>query len=111
MFRSGEAFLSPQAKGALQPIGRMLAGMPNALVVEGHTDDVRITAGPHRTNWELSVARAYAVLEHLSKTFDIPEERFIVAGYGEFKPLESNAAPSGRARNRRIEIIIMRRAA
>lgn len=111
LFRSGEADLSPQAKKALQPIGRMLAGMPNSLVVEGHTDDVRISAGPHRTNWELSVARAYAVLEHLSQAFGIPEERFIVAGYGEFKPLGSNTTPSGRARNRRIEIIIMRRGA
>lgn len=108
LFRSGEAELSQKAKEALAPVGKLLSTLPNAAVVEGHTDAIPVVSGPYRTNWELSVARAHSVLDHLSKAHSVPEARFVVAGYGEYRPVDSNLTRVGRARNRRIEVVIQR---
>lgn len=109
LFRSGRAKIIPQAKKTLDALGPMLKKMPNDIIVEGHTDVVPIVSGPYQTNWELSVARSYSVIEYFSKRFGLPEKRFITAGYGEHRPISSNATRTGRARNRRIEIVIVRK--
>lgn len=75
--------------------------------IEGHTDNVPL--GPnirYRDNWELSAARAQNVMRLLQIETGIPEERFAVAGYGEFNPVADNASESGRNQNRRVEIYI-----
>ncbi|MGC9512615.1 MAG: OmpA/MotB family protein [Fidelibacterota bacterium] len=75
--------------------------------IEGHTDNVPL--GPNvkfRDNWELSAARAQSVMRILHQGTGIPEERFAVAGFGEFNPVASNETEAGRNRNRRVEIYI-----
>jgi len=75
--------------------------------IEGHTDNVPL--GPNvkfRDNWELSAARAQSVMRILHQETGIPEERFAVAGFGEFNPVASNETESGRNQNRRVEIYI-----
>ena len=109
LFDSGSAFLKPGSLPILQQVFKSLNDMPNAIQIEGHTDDRPLGRGSKfSTNWELSSARAFAVLRFLEIN-GIPEQRLSATGYGEFRPVQSNATPVGRAANRRIEINIMRR--
>ncbi len=108
-FASGSAALDPAAEKDLDAIGALLAAMPNEVLIEGHTDDVRIASGRYRTNWELSSARAASVRAYLGRRFGIPDGRFVIAGYGEFRPIASNATREGRLKNRRIELIVTRK--
>ena len=109
LFDSGSAFLKPSSLPMLQQIVASLQDMPNAIQVEGHTDDRPLGAGSKfASNWELSAARAFAVLRFLEIT-GIPQQRLAATGYGEFRPVKPNDTPEGRSANRRIEINIMRR--
>ncbi len=107
LFPTALADLSPQAAEPLARLAAVLQEMPNQVVVEGHTDDVRLAVSPYKSNWELSVARSYSVIERLVAA-GVPPARLVAAGYGEHRPLTTNADDAGRARNRRVEILIMR---
>jgi chemotaxis protein MotB len=109
LFDSGSAALKPESFPMLQQVVKSLSGMPNSIQIEGYTDDRPLLPGSKfASNWELSAARAFAVLRFFESN-GIPEQRLSATGYGEFRPLETNATPDGRAANRRIEINIMRR--
>lgn len=108
-FRSGSADLQPQAEQDLRPIAEMLKGLPNAIIVAGHTDDVPISSSRYKSNWELSSARAAAVRRFLVEKAGISESRLIMAAYGEYKPVADNKTPEGRRLNRRIELTVVRR--
>ena len=109
LFDSGSAFLKPRSLPMLQQVVESLRDMPNSIQIEGHTDDRPLAAGSKfASNWELSAARAFAVLRFFEIS-GIPQQRLAATGYGEFRPVKSNATPEGRAANRRIEINIMRR--
>lgn len=108
LFRSGQATLRPASRRRLRALAGLLRSVPSPILVEGHTDDLPLRAGPYRSNWELSAARAASVIAQLSSDFRIPESRFVAAGYGEFRPVADNATAAGRARNRRIEILLAR---
>lgn len=107
LFELGEAALAPQAHKALGLLSRVLKEIPNQVIIEGHTDSVPISAGPYRTNWELSVARSQAVIERLAGE-GIAAGRLVASGYGEHRPLAPNDSPEGREKNRRVEILILR---
>ena len=109
LFESGSAFLKSESLPILQQVVKSLNDMPNSIQIEGHTDDRPTVRGSKfDSNWELSSARAFAVLRFFEIN-GIPEQRLSATGYGEFRPLQSNATPEGRSANRRIEINIMRR--
>jgi len=108
LFESGKAELSEGVRKDLEGLGRIIASLPNEVVVEGHTDSVPMRSPEFASNYELSAARARAVVQFLSDSVEIPPSRFSVAGYGEFRPVAGNETPAGRAGNRRIEIAIMR---
>ena len=109
LFDSGSAYLKSDAFTLLQEIVLALAELPNQIQVEGHTDNRPLGPGSKQaSNWELSAARAFAVLRFLEIN-GIPQQRLSAIGYGEFRPLQSNDTPEGRAANRRIEINILRR--
>lgn len=107
LFPSAFSTLSAQADEPLLKLARVLKELPNTVVIEGHTDDVRLTKSPYRSNWELSVSRSNSVIEKLVSA-GVPPERLVAAGYGEFRPVAANDSPEGRARNRRVEILILR---
>ena len=110
LFSSGRAKLEPNALGVLAAMGKLLHKLEkNDILIEGHTDAAPIKSGDYATNWELSAARADAVVEYLSAGFKIPNERLISAAYGEYRPVAPNSTAQGRARNRRIEILVIRR--
>ncbi len=77
-------------------------------MIAGHTDDIPIKTARFRSNWELSAARSVTVMHFLSSVIEIDETRFLVEGHADSKPLESNDTADGRARNRRVEIVIVK---
>jgi len=108
LFRSGKAELGGSSADVLGPVAAVLNTLPNDVIVEGHTDAVPIKSGDYGTNWELSAARANAVVDLLAARYSVPQERMIAAAYGEHRPAAPNDTAEGRARNRRIEIIVPR---
>lgn len=107
LFRLGSARLSPVSAKVLRPLTRVLANVPNAVIIKGHTDNLPIKGGDHKTNWELSAARAFSVIRYFADR-GLEPKRFHARGYGEFRPTAENTTPEGRAKNRRIEITIIR---
>ena len=109
LFDPGDASLKSGSLPILQEIVASLNDLPNAVQIEGHTDDRPLGKGAKfDSNWELSAARAFAVLRFLEIN-GIAQQRLSAIGYGEFHPLEKNDTPEGRMTNRRIEINILRR--
>ena len=107
LFSSGRADLQDRAKEVLKPIVDELKKLPNEVVVEGHTDNVPIRSGRYSTNWELSMARAYSVISYFEE-LGMDKKRLAGIGYGENRPVAENTPFDGRARNRRIEISLMK---
>jgi chemotaxis protein MotB len=103
-FETGSHTLSAHAKTSLDIIGRAVSRVTNGVVVEGHTDSIPMTCC--YTNWELSAFRAGAVVRYLEHQHAIPSTRFTLAGYADTRPVADNATAEGRARNRRIEVVI-----
>jgi chemotaxis protein MotB len=108
LFGSGSAELRGDCIPFLSKMAQSLAELPNPIQIEGHTDN-RPLVGNKKflSNWELSSARAFAVL----RAFEInglPSSRLSAIGYGEFRPVKPNDTEQGRSANRRIEINIMR---
>jgi chemotaxis protein MotB len=108
LFGSGVARLSVPAVEALQRLADTLRTFPNAIRVEGHTDDRRISTAAYPSNWELSAARAASVV-HLFMDRGIAAQRLAVVGYGEFRPAMANSSVTGRNANRRVEVLIFNR--
>lgn len=111
LFDSGEATLSTRGQEVLGRVAAVLQTIADKQIqVSGHTDDIPIKNEELKkqfpTNWELSAARAVNVVRHLSETGGVKRERLTAAGYGEYHPIASNATPTGRAKNRRIEILL-----
>ncbi len=109
-FGSGSAELLPEAAPILRRIGVLAQAMPDLdLEVDGHTDDVPVR-GAFASNLELSLARAARVVHELASAAPDVAARAIAAGFGEHRPVASNADETGRARNRRVEIRLVPRA-
>ena len=113
LFDSGKAKLRPEAHAVLDKVARVLnqeAG-DQPIGIEGHTDNQPIKRSGWKDNWELSLARARAVLTYLVKERELAPTRVSAIGYGEYRPIASNATPAGRRMNRRVEIVVLPKAA
>ena len=106
LFGSGSAQLSSAAVKALRDISRVLGTVPNSVMVEGNTDNRPIHTEEFPSNWELSAARAASVV-HLLTRFDIDPSRLSAIGYGEHRPVADNDSDEGRAKNRRVTLVIL----
>ncbi|WP_340701081.1 flagellar motor protein MotB [Brevibacillus borstelensis] len=107
LFSSGSADLREDGKQVVDHIAQVLERFSYKVRIEGYTDDVPITHSSFRSNWELSSARAIAVMREMVDGHGLAAERFTVAGWGEYKPLVDNTSPENRSRNRRVEIVIL----
>lgn len=107
LFPSASAAIRTGALPLLDVVGSVIAELPNEIRVEGHTDNIPVGTSRYPTNWELSSARATAVLRYIVEEVGVPAERAFAAGYGQFRPEASNATPEGRALNRRADIVIL----
>ncbi len=109
LFPSGSATLSRDGKATLGKVADAFKDLKDRIVrVEGHTDNVPIKSAAFPSNWELSAARAIAVVRFLQAA-GVDPAKLAAAGYGEWQPIASNDAPEGRAQNRRIEISLAAR--
>jgi chemotaxis protein MotB len=106
LFPSGVATLSPPAEKVLEQLAHTLRPFPNAIRVEGHTDDRPINTPAFPSNWELSAARAASVV-HLFTRVGLDPARLAVIGLGENRPAQSNASAEGRNANRRVLLVIL----
>ena len=110
-FPLGSAALTDDAKSFLIRLADALRATNAGLRIEGHTDDVPLNGGRFGTNWELSTARASAVVLFLIKEASFAPDRLSAAGYGEFRPRVANDTPEHRALNRRVDVVVIDRAA
>jgi chemotaxis protein MotB len=106
LFPSGSAQLSPDASGVIAQLAGVVAGLPNAVRVEGHTDNVPIKNALFYSNWELSAARAGSVVRMLAG-HGVAPGRLAVVGLGQEHPAKTNDTPEGRNANRRVVIVIL----
>lgn len=106
LFASGQSELTKNSIVSLEEIGKSLKLVKGDIVVEGHTDNVPIRGGRFHSNWELSAARSFRVIEALSRA-GVEQGRMAAWGFGENRPLTSNLDEAGRSKNRRIEIVLI----
>lgn len=110
LFGTGSWAVGAEGKTAVVAVGKVLADNPDiSVLIEGHTDDDKILGnigGGIENNWDLSTKRATAIVNILSENKGVKKDNLTAAGRGEFAPLMSNDTPEGKAKNRRIEIIL-----
>lgn len=108
LFDSGQAELKPEGAATLAEVATVLSSIEGRVFqIAGHTDNVPIRSRRYGSNWELSTARAVVVARYMIETAGMPADRISAAGYADTVPIESNDTEEGRARNRRIEIVLM----
>jgi chemotaxis protein MotB len=107
LFDPGRSAVKPSSGAALSTVACVLEKWRGDAAVEGHTDSLPVGGSVYSSNWELSTARATSVLALLVEEHGISPGRLSAAGYAEFRPVESNATPEGRARNRRVDIVLI----
>jgi chemotaxis protein MotB len=110
LFQTGSWAVGVEGKKAVVELGKVLAQNPDiSVLIEGHTDDDKILGtigGGVENNWDLSTKRATAIVNILSENKDINRQSLTAAGRGEYAPLMANTTAEGKAKNRRIEIIL-----
>jgi chemotaxis protein MotB len=107
-YDSGSAQMRPQTLRILDQIAPYLKRNGNQIAVEGFTDNVPISTAQYPTNWELSAARAVGIARYLVEHDRIPGSRVSAAGYGEYRPRNSNSTDAQRQANRRVDIVLLR---
>jgi chemotaxis protein MotB len=107
LFPSGEDVIAAEAYAGLGKVASAIAKLPNPVRLEGHTDAVPIHTPRFRSNWDLSAARSIALMEILTVRFTVPRGRLSIAGYADTAPIAPNDSEVGRARNRRVDIVVL----
>ncbi|MDT3429021.1 chemotaxis protein MotB [Paenibacillus forsythiae] len=110
LFASGQARVKPESQQLARSISQMLQQFPDyEVVVQGYTDNIPISNSEYSSNWDLSANRALQFMKILLINPYLNPEKFSVIGYGEYHPIASNATAAGRAKNRRVEVSILRK--
>jgi len=108
LYPVGSAVLQPEGRAVLDALAPALAHLPNDISVEGHTDNQPIVGGgEYPTNWELSTARATAVVRYLIDAHGLVASRLAAAGYADTRPIVPNTSASNQGLNRRVEIVVL----
>ncbi len=109
LFPSGSAELVDESQLVVPVVAGLLAAIPERVIISGHTDNLPIATAQYPSNWELSSARAMTFMKALfMSNATLNPARFSAIGYSEYRPVASNDTEEGRARNRRVEIMIAR---
>lgn len=106
LFATGDAHLTPQSAATVDTLAGALRPKPWQIAVEGHTDDVAIHTVRFASNWELSAMRAAVVARRLSE-LGIDARRLAATGHADSRPLADNQTADGRARNRRVHLLVL----
>jgi len=108
-FESGSATMRARSLSSFDRLAKLLAARGCAIRIEGHTDNVPIHNAHFNDNWQLSTSRAAELVRLLIVNFDFAPERLSAAGYAEYHPIASNNTPEGRALNRRVDVVVLRK--
>lgn len=107
LFGSGSAIIADSGKNTLNDLGELIQQFDNAVVIEGYTDNVPMNNNNFSSNWELSTGRALSVLRYLSEERNVDPTRLAAKGYGEYHPILPNDSESNKAKNRRVNIVLV----
>lgn len=107
LFDPGKAIIKEEFEDSMLEIANIITATKNYIRIEGHTDNVPMSSEIYPSNWELSSARAISVVRLFVDKAGASPDVFIAVGFGEYKPVADNKTEEGRARNRRIDIIIL----
>jgi len=107
MFNSGEVALRPEALPFLKALSEALIELDRQIRIEGHTDNVPIRTAQFPSNWELSAIRAVMAVRVMSELYGVPANHLSAVGRGDSVPRADNLTPENRAKNRRVEIIVL----
>lgn len=110
LFHSGEAAVRPEALRFLEGLGAAILELDRHTRVEGHTDNVPIRTAQFPSNWELSAGRAVMVVRVLSELYGVPADHLAAVGHAETRPVTANSDAKQRAKNRRVEVVILEQA-
>ena len=110
LFNSGEAAVRPEALRFLEGLGTAIIELNRHTRIEGHTDNVPIRTAQFPSNWELSSTRAVMVVRVLSELYGVPVDHLAAVGHAETRPVTANADAEQRAKNRRVEVVILEQA-
>lgn len=106
-FDSGSARLKKESVETLATIAGALNQYANMFRIEGHTDNVPMRSAEFRSNWELSTIRATTVVHFLAETAGFDPGSLSAVGYGEYRPISGNESQDSRAKNRRVDIVLL----
>ena len=106
-FPSGADVIAEDRYSSIEKIADAIRPLPNAVRLEGHTDSIPIHNARFRSNWDLSAARGIAMLQLLTERYKIPDQRLAVVGFAETSPIDTNESAEGRARNRRVDVVVL----
>jgi len=109
LFNSGDAEVLKGISHLLLKVSTMLSSLDNSIKIVGHTDNVPIRTAKFRSNWELSAMRAINVMSFFVERGELRPERFSIQGNGQYSPKYNNSTDEGRAKNRRVEIFLIRK--
>ena len=107
LFDSGKAEIKSESINVLDTIAKIIQETDNEIVAEGNTDNVPINSAAYRSNWELSTERALSIVRYLIENKNINPNRISLKGYGEFNPIVPNDTPENKAKNRRVDILVV----
>jgi chemotaxis protein MotB len=105
MFQSGSAEIKEEVKPILEQVAKFINASAFQIYIDGHTDSTPMKSSKYPSNTELSLARAYNIMDYLVNEEDVPSDTMALAGYGEHHPVSPNDTPTGRQSNRRVEMI------
>lgn len=106
-FPSGEDSIAPETYPTIQKIAETIEKLPNPVRLEGHTDALPIHTARFPSNWDLSAARAIAMMNLMTDRFGVIKQKCAIAGYADTVPVDTNDTPEGRAHNRRVDVVIL----
>jgi len=109
LFESGSAEILSEGKRTLDALGKSLIPLENEILIQGHTDNVPINTPLFPSNWELSTKRATNVVVYLIESLNLDPSKLTATGNGEYRPIGDNNTAEGRQKNRRIEIMILKK--
>jgi chemotaxis protein MotB len=107
LFDNGSGIIKDKALNILDKIAVALKNEPNSIRIEGHTDNISIKTDKFPSNWELSTARATNIIKYLVEKHHLNPGRLSAVGYGEYMPVSGNNTETGRAANRRVDIVVL----
>jgi chemotaxis protein MotB len=107
LFKQGSDRINESSRQSLDEIARILKASNRRLIIEGHTDNVPIQTARFPSNWDLASARATRIVRYLIDRHGVEPGRLVAMSYADQKPLADNSTKAGRAKNRRIEVLIV----